>query len=118
MKLYAVRVFVTDWPKACEFYGGTLGLAQKFSNESMGWAEFDIGGASLGVERVGPDDTESLALVGRFVGMSLQVDDIDTTCRQLSEQGVEFQSPPEKQPWGGTLAQMSDPEGNVITLLG
>ena len=118
MKLYAIRVFVTDWPKACEFYGETLGLTQKFSDESMGWAEYDIGGASLGVERVASDDAERAARVGRFVGMSLQVDDIDATYRTLQDKGVEFASPPQKQPWGGTLAQMSDPDGNVITLLG
>ena len=44
MKLYALRVFVNDWDRACEFYEHTLGLPIKFKDASMGWAEFDVGG--------------------------------------------------------------------------
>ena len=83
----------------------------------MGWAEFDVGGANLGIERAG-DDTESQALVGRFLGVSLQVDDIQATYEKLSGNGIDFTGPPEKQPWGGSLAHFSDPDGNVLTLLG
>ena len=114
MKLYAVRILVRDWDSAVGFYRDTLGLTQKFADESMGWAEFDVGGPVLGVERAEGDDE----LVGRFVGASLQVDDIDGICQRLMDLGVHFVSPPEKQPWGGTLAHFADPEGNVLTLLG
>ena len=30
--------------------------------------------------------------------------------------GVAFPLPPTKQPWGGTLAQLADPDGNLLTL--
>jgi hypothetical protein len=32
--------------------------------------------------------------------------------------GVSFPQPPEKQAWGGTLAFPSDPDGNILTLVG
>jgi hypothetical protein len=32
--------------------------------------------------------------------------------------GVEFLSPPERQPSNGTLAHLRDPDGNILTLLG
>lgn len=118
MKLYAVRVFVHDWESAFDFYANILGLPVKFNEPSMGWAEFDIGGASLGLERVEVDDEEGHQLVGRFVGISLQVDDIDSVYEGLKEKGVEFIEPPAKQDWGGTLAHFRDPARNVITLLG
>ena len=118
MKLYAVRVFVHDWERAFDFYANVLGLPVKFNEPALGWAEFDIGGPSLGLERVQEGDEKASTLVGRFVGMSLQVDDIDSVYEELKEKGVEFAEPPTKQDWGGTLAQLKDPEGNTITLLG
>ena len=48
----------------------------------------------------------------------LTVPDIHETYKELSKRGVEFESPLEKQPWGGVLAHLRDPDGNVITLRG
>ena len=84
----------------------------------MGWAQFDTGGSQLAIERADPDDTETAELVGRYVGVSLQVSDIDAKYKTLLDRGVEFLGPPEMQPWGGTLAHFRDPEDNVLTLLG
>lgn len=118
MKLYAVRVFVRDWESACDFYENVLELVVKYKEPSLGWAEFDIGGPSLGLERVSKDDEEGNELVGRFVGISLQVEDIDSVYKELRGKGVPFTRPPEKQDWGGTLAHFQDPARNIITLLG
>lgn len=118
MEIYAVRVFVRQWSQSCAFYGETLGLAERFRNDELGWAEYELGGPCIGVERVEPDDTQGEALVGRFVGVSLRVDDIDAVYQSLKAKGVKFTSPPEKQEWGGSLAQFQDPDGNLLTLLG
>jgi len=118
MELYAVRIFVRRWPEACAFYGDILGLPERFRSDEMGWAEYDLGGPCLGVERVGPDDGDGAAMVGRFVGVSLRVDDMKAAYGSLREKGVAFEAPPEKQPWGGTLAHFRDPDANVLTLLG
>jgi len=118
MKLYAVRVFVRDWDGACRFYGETLGLPERYRSEEFGWAEFDVGGPCFGIERVDADDPEAERLLGRYLGVSLQVQDVAAVCDALREQGVELVSRPELQSWGGSLAEIKDPEGNVITLLG
>lgn len=117
MKIYAVRIFVDDWDSACDFYEHKLRLPRTFHNSDMGWAEFNVGGCSLGIERVSGADNESQALIGRFVGVSLKVDDMDATYAELKARGVEFDAPPEKQPWGGTIAHFKDPSGNTLTLL-
>jgi catechol 2,3-dioxygenase-like lactoylglutathione lyase family enzyme len=117
-KLYAVRIFVTDWKRALDFYANKLGMPVAFANEDMGWAELATEGSHLALERAQPGDPESRELVGRFVGVSLQVDDIAAAYAELRGKGVEFVAKPEKQPWGGTLAQLRDPDGNVLTLLG
>jgi len=117
-KLYAVRVFSRDWEATTRFYREILTLPEKFSNPELGWAEFDIGGPSLAVERIDPGDEEGLALTGRFLGISLEVEDVEGTYRKLLARGVDFLEPPARQPWGGVLAHCRDPEGNVLTLLG
>jgi len=117
VKLYTVRIFVHDWDAACRFYGETLGLAEKFRSAEDGWAEFDVGGPSLGVERVEAGDDEGASMVGRFVGVSLVVDDIGAVYNELLAKGVAFAEPPQQQSWGGTLCHLKDPSGNILTLL-
>lgn len=118
MELYAVRIFVRQWPEACAFYGNTLGLKERFRDDAIGWAEYDLGGPCLGLEHVEAGDAEGDALVGRFVGVSLRVDDIERSHESLTAQGVTFTTPPEQQAWGGWLAHFQDPDGNILTLLG
>jgi len=116
--LRVVRVFVTDWARAIRFYTETLGIATTTRDDRAGWAELATGQAKLALERVDPRDPEGLAHVGRFVGVSLAVADVEATYRRLSSRGVPFLEPPERQPWGGVLAHLRDPDGNVLTLLG
>jgi len=113
-KLFAVRVFVTDWDRAIRFYSETLGMPIAFRSDEIGWAQMATGEGQLALERVDPSDQEGQALIGRFVGVSLQVSDILMTYQTLAERGVEFLAPPEKQPWGGMLAHLRDPDGNIL----
>jgi catechol 2,3-dioxygenase-like lactoylglutathione lyase family enzyme len=116
MRLYGVCVFVDDLAAARGFYGEVLGLpvAWEYAGRAVG---YDVG-AHLIVEAVDRDDAEGRALVGRFVGCSIAVDDIDVTFAALSAKGVALLSPPERQSWGGVLAHFRDVSGNVLTLLG
>jgi len=118
-KIYAVRIFVRDWERAVRFYTETLGMQTTFADAALGWAELDTGEAHLAIERwpEGESDDEE-ELVGRYVGVSLAVPDVQERYEALRERGVEFLAPPSQQPWGGVLASFRDPEGNVLTLLG
>lgn len=114
MQIYAVRIFVSNWDRACAFYEDQLGLPLRFASTDLGWAEFNAGGPSIAIERA---DEASADLVGRFVGISLLVDDLDATYHALTDKGVEFTQPPTEQTWGGRIAHVRDPDGNVLTLL-
>lgn len=118
MKLYAVRVLTHNWLETCDFYEQKLGLTCEFKDGDFGWAEYDVGGAKLGVERVDPDAIpQDHAMVGRVLGISLKVDDAEKTYETLRGKGVEFLAPPEKQEWGGVTANFKDPAENVLTIM-
>lgn len=116
MRLYGIRIFVQDFNAARRFYRETLGLAENWAMPEMKAVGFNAGPAELIVEEEDPEGEDG-HLIGRFAGVSLQVDDIDAVYRSLLEKGVHFHGPPEKQPWGGMLAHFDDPAGNTLTLL-
>lgn len=113
-KIYVQRIFVRNWSEAVTFYQHNLAMPLIFKDEKMGWAQFQLGESFLAVERC-DESTESE--VGRFVGLSLQVKDIHQEYEKLKRRGVRFESAPEKQPWGGVIANFKDPEDNTLTLL-
>ena len=51
---------------------------------------------------------------GAFNG-ALACDNVERTYDELAAKGVEFEGPPQKQPWG-TFVVMKDPEGNRFVL--
>ena len=89
-KLYAIRVFSFNWEESLSFYRDVVGFPLTFSDPDIGWAQFELGPAHLGLERCDPDDDEANELVGRFVGISIEVEDIAGTYDRLLAQGVEF----------------------------
>jgi lactoylglutathione lyase len=113
--LSAVRIFVDDLERARRFYRDVLELPERAAEPD--WAVFELDGKDIIVEAVAPDDPEQ-DLVGRFLAVSFDVDDIDAAYRVLMDRGVSFAHPPEKQAWGGTLAFPRDPDGNTFTLVG
>jgi lactoylglutathione lyase len=80
---------------------------------------FDLGPATLILgtvaEDAGPEDRER---VGRFTGVSLQVENIGAAYVERLAKGVQFTGPPEKQDWRGAVARFKEPFGNVLTLVG
>ncbi|HTS78718.1 MAG TPA: glyoxalase superfamily protein [Bryobacteraceae bacterium] len=107
---------VRDQDRALRFYTEKLGfrvLTDQHFSDSQRWIELSIPGAETGITLFTPQGHEDR--VGTFVNTSWEVDNIDKTYRELSEKGVEFDGPPEKQPWGSFL-KMKDSEGNQIVL--
>jgi predicted enzyme related to lactoylglutathione lyase len=118
MKLSALRLYVHRLDRAAEFYGHRLGLPLKVDGHAQGWCVFALDAVDLVVEAVPPDAPEDeQALVGRHTGISLAVDDIQRSQQQLADRGVPFQSPPERQAWGGWLTTFEDPDGNALQLV-
>jgi predicted enzyme related to lactoylglutathione lyase len=105
-------VFVTDYPRAAEFYGGTLGLECSLTYERVPGGEFETGNLTL--------QLLDAAAIGRDFEPSghpiaLRVDDVEAARSELEAQGVEFLG--ETMDSGVCLqAPFKDPDGNVLIL--
>ena len=113
MQISYVNVFVSDLSRAVQFYERSLGLSLQFSSPEHGYASFSAGGLRLGIALPGPDQKE---LIGRHTGVGLEVADLEAEHARLSELGVNFTMAPTRQPWGGFMALVADPDGNVFYL--
>ncbi|MCS7207800.1 MAG: VOC family protein [Dehalococcoidia bacterium] len=51
------------------------------------------------------------------VMVNLQVADIHAVYEELRRRGVVFLRPPEREHWGGWVATLQDPDGNILQLL-
>ncbi len=111
-----VSIPVRDQNRALDFYTEKLGFTiitdQPF-DEKQRWIELRVPKAETRVVLFTPEGDESR--IGSFMNMSYACDDIDQTYEELTRRGVEFEGPPEKQPWG-TYAMFKDSEGNRFVL--
>jgi len=113
MQIAYVNIFVSNLDDAIAFYQGKLGLDIQFSSPEHGYASLAAGPIRLGLAVPGPDESQ---LIGRHTGVGLDVADLESEHTRLTGLGVEFPMPPAKQPWGGFMALMTDPDGNVLYL--
>jgi predicted enzyme related to lactoylglutathione lyase len=108
-----VNVHVSQLSSAVAFYRDVLGLTPGFVDEEHGYASFSAGPISLGLAAVGPDQPE---LLGVHTGVGFSVEDLEAEHGRLADLGVGFPMAPTRQPWGGFMALMADPDGNVFYL--
>lgn len=108
-----VNVYVRDLERAVEFYRDKLGLSLLHSDARHGYASFAAGPIHLGLAVAGADHEE---LVGRLTGVGLAVADLEAEHSRLVGLGVSFAMPPARQPWGGFMALLEDPDGNTLYL--
>jgi predicted enzyme related to lactoylglutathione lyase len=116
VRVWYATVYVRDFASALAFYRDVLGLPLRFADEEFGFASFATAGAGFTIAKIDAADPEQRTLVGRHTGIAFGVDDLEKSYEAWRAKGVAFPLPPTKQPWGGTLAQLSDPEGNLLTV--
>jgi catechol 2,3-dioxygenase-like lactoylglutathione lyase family enzyme len=111
-----VGIPTSDQDRALDFWTTKMGfrvVTDQPMGESQRWIELGIPGAETSVVLFTPEGHEDR--IGSFFNGSFACDDVDYSYRQLSERGVVFDGPPEKQPWGN-FAKFRDPDGNQFVL--
>jgi predicted enzyme related to lactoylglutathione lyase len=122
-------IVVDDYDEAIEFFVGALGFELAEDSPAVTsaggrpkrWVVVRPPGAQTGLLLARADGGEQAAVVGRQVagrvGFFLQVEDFDEAYRRMSRAGVEFVSPPRREPYG-SVAVFLDVAGNRWDLLG
>jgi lactoylglutathione lyase len=101
-----VNVFVSDFGRSVDFFQNTIGLPLTRRDDDFHYASFATDGATFAVVQ-----TDDAALIGRHTGVGLAVDDLDAAYAELGDR-VDFPMAPTRQPWGGYMAMLADPDGN------
>jgi catechol 2,3-dioxygenase-like lactoylglutathione lyase family enzyme len=113
----AITLFVEDLDATRQFYGEVFGLAVAFEDEHS--AVFDFGNTIVNLLKVtaAGELVEPSAVAGREAGsrqvLTIEVDDVDAVCAQLTTRGVELLNGPMDRPWGVRTASFSDPGGHI-----
>ena len=101
------------YPEMRSFYVDALGLVPR-SNRA-GFINFELGEQRLTItvhsELEGPN-TDPL-----HVMINLATSDIDADFAAAVDAGARPLRPPERESWGGIIATLADPDGNIVQLL-
>ena len=123
--VHSATVLVQDQDQAVDFYVNTLGFEKRRDSpfgEGSRWIEVAPPGGQTAIALLRPEDTghgeggRPLPTVGGPTGVSLIVDDMEATYRELSGKGVRFTSPPQQMPWGAMATWFTDQDGNSYFL--
>ena len=113
----AITLFVEDLESTRRFYEEVFGLPVKFQDDDS--AVFEFGGTLVNLlkvsaagELVDPAAVASPEAGARFQ-FTLGVEDVDATCEELKQRGVELLNGPVDRPWGVRTASFRDPAGHI-----
>ncbi len=116
-----VVLFVEDCDRAVAFYRDKVGLPVRF--QDTGYAELAVEGAKFALlarsrvaELAGSAHTGRPAPGAHEGSVTLLVEDVDRSHRDLSGRGVAFLSAPTDRPWGQRTACFQDPDGHLIEI--
>jgi len=116
-KIGAITLFVEDLPATKRFYQEVFGLPVHFEDDVS--AVFDFRGTLVNLLQAteAPELIEPAAVAPADVGsrfqFTLNVDDVDATCAELTARGVELLNGPIDRPWGIRTASFRDPAGHI-----
>jgi lactoylglutathione lyase len=115
--IFAITLFVEDLGASKDFYQNVFGLPLAFQDEHS--AVFDFGNTIINLLKTSAagELIEPATVAGREAGsrlqLTIQVEDVDALCAQLTAHGVELLNGPMDRPWGVRTASFTDPAGHI-----
>ncbi|MEO5951848.1 MAG: VOC family protein [Chloroflexia bacterium] len=113
----AITLFVEDLAAAKQFYIDTFGLSVVYEDSNS--AVFRFGNTLINLlkieeadELIAPAKVASRKDGSRLV-FTIEVDDVDAMCAELTSRGVVLLNGPMDRPWGIRTASFSDPGGHI-----
>ncbi|GCE16554.1 VOC family protein [Dictyobacter kobayashii] len=123
MKLICVRLLISDFAVSLNFWHDIVGLSLKYSDETMGYAYFELDGTGLElfkrdefVTSIGEVPASHTAQEWQTV-LNFQVEDVDATYAELVKRGAHSIARPQDRPaWQARTAHFSDPDGHILEI--
>jgi catechol 2,3-dioxygenase-like lactoylglutathione lyase family enzyme len=113
----AVTLFVEELAVAKQFYRETFGLPVDFEDDNS--AVFKFGNTLINLlklteadELIAPAKVAAREAGSRVV-FTIEVEDVDALCAELTARGVVLVNGPMDRPWGIRTASFSDPGGHI-----
>jgi catechol 2,3-dioxygenase-like lactoylglutathione lyase family enzyme len=113
----AITLFVEDLEAVKQFYQEVFGLPVIFEDDNS--TVFKFGNTLINLlrtteadELIEPAKVGSREAGSRFV-FTIDVDDVDAMCTELTARGVELLNGPMDRPWGVRTASFMDPGGHI-----
>ncbi len=113
----AITLFVEDLETAKQFYRKAFGLPVVFEDDDS--AVFRFGKTLINLLKItaAGELIEPATVASREAGSrcvyTIEVDDVDAMCAELTARGVELLNGPMDRPWGVRTASFSDPGGHI-----
>jgi len=105
-----------DLPRLVGFYETALDATVDYrfaGGDEDDYVSLRVGAASLGIGR---DPGAPDAAAGDRIALWLYVDDVDEVFARWTEAGGDAVQAPADMPWGERVAQVRDPDGNLVNL--
>ena len=113
----AITLFVEDLGAAKQFYLDVFGLPVIYEDDNS--AVFSFGNTIINLlkttaayELIAPAPVAS-SDAGSRVQFTIEVDDVDAMCAELTRRGAELLNGPMDRPWGIRTASFRDPGGHI-----
>jgi catechol 2,3-dioxygenase-like lactoylglutathione lyase family enzyme len=113
----AITLFVEDLAATKRFYQEVFGLPVHYEDDDS--AVFNFGNTLINLvqttaaqELIEPAEVASPD-AGSRVQLTIDVDDVDAMCAELTHRGVELLNGPMDRPWGIRTASFRDPAGHI-----
>ena len=123
MKLSNFRLLVSDFPASLKFWRDIMMLPLSFSEETMGYAYFDMGNTGLelfsrdGFAASLGETTPTATSEGHPAVIVFRVDDVDASYADLVKRGAKAVASPVDRPvWQARTAHFSDPDGYLVEI--
>jgi catechol 2,3-dioxygenase-like lactoylglutathione lyase family enzyme len=113
----AITLFVEDLEATKRFYRDVFGLPVEYEDDDS--AVFDFGNTIINLLKTTAAGglIEPAAVASREAGsrlvLTIEVDDVDAMCAELTTRGAELLNGPMDRPWGVRTASFSDPGGHI-----
>ncbi|UAB71467.1 VOC family protein [Vibrio sp. SCSIO 43132] len=113
MKILMMRIPCKNLKEAEAFYSEKLGWQKIFGSEPEGYIGYQLDNVQVLLE---PEEIGEFEC-GRYLGFSLEVEDINHYYEETKKKGVTFIGSPEKQDWGGIMTHIEDCSKNSFSIV-